>query len=70
MTEEVWTVRGILEWIEGYLGRHGDENPRVSAQWLVSEALELSRMQLFLDLDRPLTLEELFLVETEPDDAR
>ena len=58
LTEEVWTVRGILEWIEGYLGRHGDENPRVSAQWLVSEALELSRMQLFLDLDRPLTLEE------------
>ena len=58
MTEEQWNVKRILEWIEGYLARRGDDNPRVSAQWLVSEALGVSRMQLFLDGDRPLTMEE------------
>ena len=58
MTDDTWTVKRILEWIEGYLAQHGDENPRVSAQWLVSEALGVSRMQLFLDAQRPLSGDE------------
>lgn len=58
MPTEIWTVRRIVEWIEDYLRRHSDENPRVSAQWLVSEALGMSRMQLFLDSERPLSEEE------------
>ena len=58
MTEDIWTVKRILEWIEGYLAQHGDEQPRVSSQWLVSEALGVSRMQLFLDAERPLSQEE------------
>lgn len=58
MSDDVWTVKRILEWIEGFLAKHGDENPRVSAQWLVSEALGVSRMQLFIDAERPLTQDE------------
>lgn len=58
MENDIWTVKRILEWIEGYLAQHGDENPRVSAQWLVSEALGVSRMQLFLDAERPLSADE------------
>ena len=58
MTNDIWTVRRILGWIEGYLAQRGDESPRVSAQWLVSEALGVSRMQLFLDGERPLAAEE------------
>lgn len=58
MADDIWTVKRILEWIEGYLAQHGDESPRASAQWLVSEALGVSRMQLFLDAERPLTADE------------
>lgn len=58
MADDVWTVKRILEWIEGYLRGKGDANPRLSAQWLVSEALGVSRMELYLDPDRPLTGEE------------
>jgi len=58
MEDDIWTVRRILEWIEGYLAQHGDESPRVSAQWLVSETLGVSRMQLFLDGERPLSEDE------------
>lgn len=58
MVDEIWTVKRILEWIEGYLAQHDDENPRLSSQWLVSEALGISRMQLFLDMERPLTVDE------------
>ena len=58
MSEDIWTVKRILEWIEGYLAQRGDEKPRASAQWLVSEALGVSKMQLFIDLQRPLTQQE------------
>ena len=56
--EQVWTTKAILAWIEAYLAQHGDASPASSAQWLVAEALGCSRMQLFLDLERPLSEEE------------
>jgi len=55
---ETWTVKDILSWMEGYLAERGDENPRLSAQWLVSDALGMSRIQLYADYARPLTLQE------------
>lgn len=58
MSSETWTVKSILAWIEGYLADHGDPNPRLSAQWLVSDALGMSRIQLYTDFARPLTLAE------------
>lgn len=58
MADETWTAKRILDWIEGYLRDRGDENPRLAAQWLVSEALGVSRTALFMDLDRPLSEDE------------
>ena len=58
MEDQVWTVKRILDWIEGFLANHGDKNPKLSAQWLVSEALGVSRIQLFMDPERPLSMEE------------
>ena len=58
MTEETWTTRSALEWTCGYLERRGDENPRLSAEWLLSEACGLTRVQLYMDYDRPLSAEE------------
>ncbi len=55
---EPWTVRKILSWIERYLSDRGDTNPRLAAQWLVSEALGCSRIALYADIDRPLSAEE------------
>lgn len=54
----VWTIKSALEWTEGYLTEKGDENPRLSAQWLLSEATGLSRMHLFVSYDQPLSEEE------------
>ncbi len=53
-----WTIKGALEWTEGYLADKGDENPRLSAQWLLSEATGLSRTHLFMNYDRPLSSDE------------
>lgn len=58
MTNETWTIKSALEWTEGYLAEKGDENPRLSAQWLLSEATGLTRMHLFVNYDRPLSEDE------------
>ena len=57
--QEPWTVRRILEWTCGYLGRRGDEHPRHSAEWLLCDATGLSRVELYVNFDRPLAPEEL-----------
>lgn len=49
----------MLAWMEGYLSKHGDANPRVSARWLLSDATGLSFMQLYTCVDRPLDASEL-----------
>ena len=55
---EMWTIKAALDWTVGYLERKGDENPRLSAEWLLSEACDMSRIQLYVSFDRPLSLEE------------
>lgn len=62
MATEVWTVRRILTWTTGYLERKGDEHPRLSAEWLLSNATGLSRVQIYMNFDRPLTPDELDLM--------
>lgn len=55
---ETWTVKGILDWCQAYLARCGDESPRVSAEWLLSEALGMSRIDLYLNYAKPLSPDE------------
>ena len=55
---EVWTIKAALEWCRGYLERKGDDNPRLSAEWLLAEATGLRRVELYVNFDRPLSLEE------------
>lgn len=53
-----WTIRSALDWTAGYLERKGDENPLISAQWLLAEATGLRRIELYTSFDRPLSLPE------------
>lgn len=52
---DVWTVRAALDWTRGYLKRKGDENPLLSAQWLLADALGVSRIELYMQFDKPLS---------------
>ncbi len=58
MSEQVWTVRAALEWTRGFLAEKGDEHPRRSAEWLMSAATGLSRVEIYAFFDRPLSHEE------------
>ncbi len=57
--QDSWTVRRALTWTEGYLARKSDENPRLSARWLMEHATGLTRLQLLMDPNRVLSLAEL-----------
>lgn len=58
MAGEIWTIKAALDWTAGYLERKGDESPLVSAQWLLSEATGFSRVELYVNYDRPLSMDE------------
>lgn len=57
--DQVWTVLSMLEWATGYFTDKGVNNPRLSIEWLLSELLDVKRLDLYLQFDRPLTKDQL-----------
>lgn len=56
---ETWTVLKVLEWTAGHLQQKGVDNPRLDAELLLADALQLDRVGLYLNYDRPLQEVEL-----------
>ena len=59
MTEQAWTVRRVLEWTRGHFDKQDIDDPRLTSEILLGHVLSLPRVKLYMDLDRPLTKEEL-----------
>jgi release factor glutamine methyltransferase len=49
----------ILQKSTDYLTRHGIDTPRVDAEWILSHALHIPRLELYLRFDQPLAEPEL-----------
>lgn len=62
--DQTWTVKAILDWCEGYLANKDDASPRHAAQYLLGEAMGLSRIELYTNFDKPLTDEERSTMRT------
>jgi release factor glutamine methyltransferase len=54
-----WTVRKILEWTSGFFARKQVEPPRLSAELLLAHVLNVPRIKLYTDYERPLTDRQL-----------
>jgi len=54
-----WTVKRLLDWTQDYLTKKGVAPARREAEELLAHLLDTTRMDLYLDLERPLTREEL-----------
>ena len=59
MAQQTWTIKGILDWTQDYLGRHGDERSRYTAELLLTSVLGMTRVDLYTNFDRPLSQDEL-----------
>lgn len=58
-SNEIWTVRRVLDWTREYLTSKGVENSRRETEWLLVAALGLDRIGLYVNFDKPLTDREL-----------
>ncbi len=54
-----WNILKLLEWSTQYFQSKGIESPRLDAEVLLAQNLSLSRVQLYMQFDRPLTELEL-----------
>jgi release factor glutamine methyltransferase len=56
---ETWTVRSVLQWAREWLAKKGVANPRLDAELLLASALGCDRVRLYIDVDKPLSTQEL-----------
>ncbi len=54
-----WSVLKMLEWATHYFSEKQVPSPRLSIEWLLADVLNIKRLELYLQFDRPLTLVEL-----------
>lgn len=59
MRPKRWTVAGLLKVTADYLKKNHIESPRLTAEVLLAHQLDLDRVSLYLNFDRPLTEKEL-----------
>lgn len=53
------TIRSLLQATTPWLEGRGSPSPRLDAELLIAEGLGLKRLDLYLDLDRPLSADEV-----------
>lgn len=54
-----WKLIDLLNWTAEYLGEKGFENGRLETEQLLAHSLNLRRIDLYVNFDRPLTTTEL-----------
>lgn len=57
--QQTWTILKLLEWSAQYFHQKGLDSPRLDAELLLAQSLGLSRVQLYMQFDRPLSDAEL-----------
>ncbi len=58
-TDRIWKIIDIIKWGEEYFADKGIESPRLNIEILLSELLNLTRLDLYLHYDTPLLKPEL-----------
>ena len=51
--DRTWTVLELLQWTTGHLKQQGIESARLDAEVLLAHALEMSRLDLYLNYEKP-----------------
>ena len=54
-----WTIRRLLEWTGGFFTKKGVDQPRLSAELVLSHVLNCPRIKLYTDYDRVLADRQL-----------
>jgi release factor glutamine methyltransferase len=57
-SEKKWTVLGLLDWTKDYFTGKGIETARLDAEILLAHALDVERLQLYVQFEKPVSPEE------------
>jgi release factor glutamine methyltransferase len=57
--DALWTVRRLLEWTTPFFTRKEVDSPRLSAELLLAHVLQVPRLKLYTDYERPVTDHQL-----------
>jgi len=60
-SEQTWTIKGLIDWATDYLQKYKVNAPRLSADLMLAQVLDLSRLDLYLRFDQPLGKKDLGL---------
>jgi release factor glutamine methyltransferase len=58
-TDSEWTIIKLLKWTTSYFESRDIDGPRIEAEILLAHALQLQRIDLYLQYDQPLSTNEL-----------
>ena len=56
---DVWTIRRVIAWATDDLKKRGMPSPRLDVELLLGHVLQVNRIALIIDSERPLSKEEL-----------
>jgi len=59
VTPKTWRLVDALKWSREYLSRKGIESAQLEAEWMLREVLHYTRLEIYLNHERPLTGAEL-----------
>jgi release factor glutamine methyltransferase len=59
MAPQVWTIMDVLNWTTNYLKSGTSSTPRLDAELLLAYVLEVERIRLYVDHDKPMMAPEL-----------
>ena len=54
-----WSIVDVLKWAKKYLKEKGAESPQIEAEWILRDVLACSRLDLYMDHEKPLSKAEL-----------
>jgi len=64
LQKQTWTVKDILIWTSNFFNEKDIDAPRITSELLLGKALGLTRINLYLNYDRPLSETELKLYKS------
>ena len=56
---EDWTILSMIKWGTAYFEEKKVPSPRLSIEWLLADVLQMRRLDIYLQFDRPLSDSEL-----------
>lgn len=59
MTTPEWTILKLLDWTTAYFTEHGVPNPRLDAELVLGDVLNLKRINLYLNFENPVSNADL-----------